>query len=322
MLTHTILSLRIAPPTSGLGLSLLPSPPGGPSSGLGGSTMSRADPSPFGMPGARRCSTSGAHGDMQPLLPTVDLSGGGAMAPAEADYAEYVRAVSAQGAVADAMGARAVGDAVVDDDDEDGYDDYDENMHGSRTGERGPHSSSNSSSSSRGRGGHRRIPSQVDSDPLSSASAAAAAAGGVLCTGLGSGLTAADVRAATLDPTPTKVLEAPGLRDDFYFNVLDWGANNVVSVALASAVFSWSAATEAVSEVFQVPETADSMTVVTGVKWNPTGDILALGLSDGEVRPFLFERLSCYSMRVSLSLHIAYLPLFLTFLFFRTGAPN
>lgn len=40
---------------------------------------------------------------------------------------------------------------------------------------------------------------------------------------------------------PYKVLDAPSLQDDFYLNLLDWSASNVVAVGLGSSVYLWAA---------------------------------------------------------------------------------
>ncbi|CAM9185416.1 unnamed protein product, partial [Heterosigma akashiwo] len=40
---------------------------------------------------------------------------------------------------------------------------------------------------------------------------------------------------------PWKVLDAPALADDFYLNLVDWGASDVLAVGLGSAVYSGSA---------------------------------------------------------------------------------
>lgn len=45
---------------------------------------------------------------------------------------------------------------------------------------------------------------------------------------------------------PYKVLDAPSLQDDFYLNLLDWSSNNVLSVALGTSVYLWSACTSKV----------------------------------------------------------------------------
>jgi cell division cycle 20-like protein 1 (cofactor of APC complex) len=38
---------------------------------------------------------------------------------------------------------------------------------------------------------------------------------------------------------PYKVLDAPKLADDFYMNLVDWSAKNIVAVALESSIFLW-----------------------------------------------------------------------------------
>lgn len=46
---------------------------------------------------------------------------------------------------------------------------------------------------------------------------------------------------------PFKVLDAPELQDDFYLNLVDWSAQNVLAVGLGSCVYLWSACTSQVS---------------------------------------------------------------------------
>lgn len=45
---------------------------------------------------------------------------------------------------------------------------------------------------------------------------------------------------------PFKVLDAPELQDDFYLNLVDWSAQNVLAVGLGSCVYLWSACTSQV----------------------------------------------------------------------------
>ena len=40
-----------------------------------------------------------------------------------------------------------------------------------------------------------------------------------------------------LSKTPFKILDAPGLSDDFYLNLLDWSSDNLLAVALESTVY-------------------------------------------------------------------------------------
>lgn len=46
---------------------------------------------------------------------------------------------------------------------------------------------------------------------------------------------------------PFKVLEAPSIQDDFYLNLVDWSAQNLLAVGLQGTVYLWNAATSGVS---------------------------------------------------------------------------
>jgi hypothetical protein len=43
-----------------------------------------------------------------------------------------------------------------------------------------------------------------------------------------------------------QVLDAPALQDDFYLNLVDWSAQNVLAVGLGPCVYLWSACTSKV----------------------------------------------------------------------------
>ena len=45
------------------------------------------------------------------------------------------------------------------------------------------------------------------------------------------------------------MLDAPHLADDFYLNLMDWSAQNVLAVGLSSSVYLWSATTSKVTQV-------------------------------------------------------------------------
>lgn len=51
-------------------------------------------------------------------------------------------------------------------------------------------------------------------------------------------------RAGEMSMSPVAILDAPDLRDDFYLNILDWSMQNVVTVALDCAVYSYSYTTK------------------------------------------------------------------------------
>lgn len=40
---------------------------------------------------------------------------------------------------------------------------------------------------------------------------------------------------------PFKMLDAPGLKDDFYINVLDWSKKNILCVGLDTMTYLWNA---------------------------------------------------------------------------------
>jgi hypothetical protein len=75
--------------------------------------------------------------------------------------------------------------------------------------------------------------------------------------------TSAGGRSAPLSPkkpmrkiskTPFKVLDAPSLQDDYYLNLVDWSHANILSVALGSSVYLWSACTSKVPRVISTCE--------------------------------------------------------------------
>lgn len=80
--------------------------------------------------------------------------------------------------------------------------------------------------------------------------------------------------------TPDRILDAPELMDDFYLNLLDWSARNVLSVALGQTLYLWNADT---GDIQQLMSTNASSNIITGVSWNGDGSLLSVGLSDAEV---------------------------------------
>ncbi|KAF4660990.1 substrate-specific activator of APC-dependent proteolysis [Perkinsus olseni] len=80
--------------------------------------------------------------------------------------------------------------------------------------------------------------------------------------------------------SPAKVLDAPNLQDDFYLNLVDWGAGNVLAVGLAKTVYLWCPMTGAVTQLCEVPE--DDL--VASVAWNQDGSSLAIGTGKGDVQ--------------------------------------
>lgn len=86
---------------------------------------------------------------------------------------------------------------------------------------------------------------------------------------------AAQARAKRIPTTPDRVLDAPGVVDDFYLNLTDWSSNNVLSIALEDSVYVWNASTGDVALLNKF----DSL--VTSVRWSNDGYYLSVGKEDG-----------------------------------------
>ena len=43
----------------------------------------------------------------------------------------------------------------------------------------------------------------------------------------------------TINKQPYKILEAPKLKDDFYYNILDWNKDDLIAVSLNNIVYMW-----------------------------------------------------------------------------------
>ncbi|KAF1791114.1 The WD repeat Cdc20/Fizzy family [Phytophthora cactorum] len=78
--------------------------------------------------------------------------------------------------------------------------------------------------------------------------------------------------------TPFKVLDAPSLQDDFYLNLVDWSATNIVAVGLSSCVYLWSACTSKVTMLCDLGP-SDS---VTSVSWSQRREVQIWDVSAGK----------------------------------------
>lgn len=83
-----------------------------------------------------------------------------------------------------------------------------------------------------------------------------------------------------IQSAPERVLDAPGLVDDYYLNLLDWSSQNQVAIGLERNVYVWTAESGTVSQLLETP--AD--TYVSSVKWSGDGAYVGVGLGSGEVQ--------------------------------------
>ncbi|KAF7972063.1 hypothetical protein HWV62_19215 [Athelia sp. TMB] len=86
-------------------------------------------------------------------------------------------------------------------------------------------------------------------------------------------------KARKIPTQPERVLDAPGMVDDFYLNLLSWSAQNVVAVALGEATYVWRADTGAVTHLGEAPEGS----YVSSVDFSNDGAYLGVGVGTGEV---------------------------------------
>ena len=78
---------------------------------------------------------------------------------------------------------------------------------------------------------------------------------------------------------PERVLDAPGMVDDFYLNLLSWSVQNVVAVALSENTYIWKADSGEVVQVGESPEGS----YVSSVDFSNDGAFLGIGIGSGEV---------------------------------------
>ncbi|KAK2954734.1 putative Cell division cycle protein 20 like protein [Blattamonas nauphoetae] len=80
------------------------------------------------------------------------------------------------------------------------------------------------------------------------------------------------------------VLDAPGITTNFYHNILDWGPNNLVAIALHDAVYLWNATNGTTSTLYQGDP--DNPVLVSSVKWSggTQRQFLAVGFEDGRIQ--------------------------------------
>lgn len=93
--------------------------------------------------------------------------------------------------------------------------------------------------------------------------------------------------------TPYKILDAPGVVDDFYKHVLDWSRKDFVVIALNETVYLFNNGTtvpthEAEPQVFRVFVSAES--IPTSVKCSPSGSRVAVGTEKGFTKVFDLEK--------------------------------
>ncbi|KAL5542912.1 hypothetical protein UlMin_010622 [Ulmus minor] len=77
------------------------------------------------------------------------------------------------------------------------------------------------------------------------------------------------------------ILDAPGIIDNYFLNLMDWGNCNILAIALRNTVYLWYAADGSTSKLCTVD---DEDGPVTSVSWAPDGRNIAIGLNNSHVQ--------------------------------------
>lgn len=85
---------------------------------------------------------------------------------------------------------------------------------------------------------------------------------------------------------PERVLDAPGILDDYYLNLLDWSSTNILAVALSNSVYLWNGESGQVTELCSLSEND----YVGSLSWIGDGSVLSLGDSNGCVQLWDVEK--------------------------------
>ncbi|GAA5915371.1 WD40 repeat domain-containing protein [Sporobolomyces salmoneus] len=90
---------------------------------------------------------------------------------------------------------------------------------------------------------------------------------------------------------PERVLDAPGMLDDYYLNLIDWSSTNLVAIGLAESVYVWNAASGSVTELCHVGGGGETSTIegdeyICSVKFTEDGSHLAVGLASGPIQVY------------------------------------
>jgi cell division cycle 20-like protein 1 (cofactor of APC complex) len=85
---------------------------------------------------------------------------------------------------------------------------------------------------------------------------------------------------------PYKILDAPSLQDDFYFNIVDWSTQNYITIGLVNHVYSLNAST---GKSFKLTSYYGD-NLVSSIKSNESGSMMAVATTSGKLDIFDFEK--------------------------------
>ncbi|KAL4398985.1 WD repeat-containing protein Slp1 [Malassezia pachydermatis] len=94
---------------------------------------------------------------------------------------------------------------------------------------------------------------------------------------------------------PERVLDAPAIVPDFYVNLLHWSSQNVIAIALQSAVHTWNSETGEANFLLDLEEEGERVgggpgSLITSLRWDAHGTILAVSTDRGYTQIWDAER--------------------------------
>mmetsp|Transcript_13874 Transcript_13874/g.29757 ORF Transcript_13874/g.29757 Transcript_13874/m.29757 type:complete len:828 (+) Transcript_13874:244-2727(+) len=84
--------------------------------------------------------------------------------------------------------------------------------------------------------------------------------------------------------TPSRILDAPDLVDDYYLNLVSWGSNNTLAVALGQSVYLWEAASGNIRHLLMLKNDDDFVTSVSWATSQGNKNYIAVGTNHNEVQ--------------------------------------
>ncbi|CAL9026167.1 unnamed protein product [Prunus brigantina] len=80
---------------------------------------------------------------------------------------------------------------------------------------------------------------------------------------------------------PERTLDAPGIVDNFYLNLLDWSSSNILAIALGNSVYLWNPSHRSIVELVTID---DEDGPITSISWALDGQHIAVGLNNSWVQ--------------------------------------
>ncbi|CAN1138517.1 Cell division cycle 20.1, cofactor of APC complex [Linum perenne] len=88
-----------------------------------------------------------------------------------------------------------------------------------------------------------------------------------------------------------RILDAPNIRNDYYVNIIDWGKNNLLAVALGRALYLWNSESQAITKLSEVQFSSEDCPV--SVSWSHDSRSLAVGYMCSKLELWDVETSKC-----------------------------